>query len=115
VGADFVHYQGNGNVSGVCTRYAPGPANTNVCVEVSGTGGPTNYAFLPVTMQWNFWLARRWSVFGEPGLMLYWLDYRTLGVYPAFYAGGRFHMLDWLTLTLRIGYPTLSLGLSFLL
>lgn len=115
VGTDFVHYQGNGNGSGVCTRYAPGPANTNVCVEVSGTGGPTNYAFVPLTLQWNFWLARRWSVFGEPGLTLYWFDYRSLGVSPALYVGGRFHILDWLTLTMRIGYPTLSLGVSFLL
>src|SRR4051794_36550649 len=24
--------------------------------------------FLPVAMQWNFWLSPHWSVFGEPGL-----------------------------------------------
>src|SRR5262245_53658832 len=25
---------------------------------------------LPVVMQWNFWLSRNWSVFGEPGGVL---------------------------------------------
>src|SRR6185503_6138892 len=24
--------------------------------------------FVPVAMQWNFWLSTHWSVFGEPGL-----------------------------------------------
>jgi hypothetical protein len=116
VGADFLHYQGSGPPApGVCRRYVPGPGGTNVCVEVSQTGGPSNYAFLPVAMQWNFWLARQWSVFGEPAVILYWFDYRTLGAYPALYLGGRFHISDTLTLTLRIGYPTLSLGVSFLL
>jgi hypothetical protein len=115
VGADFLHYQGNGVVlPGVCTRFVPGPNGTNVCVEVSHTGGSSNYAFLPVTMQWNFWLTRQWSVFGEPGLMLYWFDYVTFGAFPVLYLGGRFHITDAVTLTLRIGYPTLSLGASFL-
>ena len=115
VGADFLRYQGNGVASGICSRYVPGPAGTNVCVEVSRTGSASNYAFLPVTMQWNFWLARQWSVFGEPGIALYWFDYRSLGASPAFYVGGRFHISDWLTLTMRVGYPTLSIGVSFFL
>src|SRR5688572_2618551 len=25
---------------------------------------------IPVVMQWNFWLSRNWSVFGEPGGLL---------------------------------------------
>jgi hypothetical protein len=101
VGADFLHYQGSGVVfPGVCTRYAPGPGGTNVCVEVSQTGGPSNYAFLPITMQWNFWLTRQWSVFGEPGVTLYWFDYRSLGAYPVLYLGGRFHFSDTLSLTM---------------
>jgi len=24
--------------------------------------------FIPVAMQWNFWLSNHWSVFGEPGV-----------------------------------------------
>lgn len=114
VGADFVHYQGIGVRPGVCTRFAPGPANTSVCVEVSKTGGSSSYLFLPVVMQWNFWLARRWSVFGEPGLDVYWWDHGTVGASPAFYLGGRFHLTDAVTLTLRLGYPTISLGASIL-
>lgn len=31
------------------------------------------------------------------------------------YAGGRYHFTDDIALTMRIGYPTFSLGVSFLL
>jgi len=116
VGADFLHYSGDdAPLAGACRRFVPGPAGTNVCVEVTQTGGRSNYMFLPVVLQWNFWLAPRWSVFVEPGLSLYWLDYGTLGASPAFYFGGRAHVTDRITITLRIGYPTFTLGASFLL
>ena len=116
VGADFLHYQGSGIVApGACTRFAPGPGGTNVCVEVSQRGGPSNYAFLPLTMQWSFWLSRQWSVFGEPGITLYWFDYRSLGAFPALFVGGRFRLSDVLAITLRLGYPTFSAGVSFFL
>jgi hypothetical protein len=69
--------------------------------------------WMPVVMQWNFWLTRSWSVFGEPGGGLY-LGNAT-GFRPAFYGGGRFHFSDTLALTLRVGYPTISAGLSFVL
>ncbi|MDP9152468.1 MAG: hypothetical protein M3O36_21285 [Myxococcota bacterium] len=114
LGADFIHYQGVGVRPGICTRFVQGPANTNVCVEVSRTGGSSSYLFLPAVMQWNFWLARRWSVFGEPGLTVYWSDHGAVGASPAFYVGGRFHLTDVVTLTLRLGYPTISLGASVL-
>ena len=29
------------------------------------------YFDFPVVMQWNFFVAKRWSVFGEPGLYIY--------------------------------------------
>ncbi|MBK7582409.1 MAG: hypothetical protein IPI67_19685 [Myxococcales bacterium] len=67
--------------------------------------------FIPFVMQWNFWLSRNWSVFGEPGWGLY-LGNAT-GVRPAGYAGGRFHFSEKIALTLRIGYPAVSLGASF--
>lgn len=93
-----------------------------------GLGCSASYFLLPVAMQWNFWLSPRWSVFGEPGLYVYH------GVFDDFcpnnlvgcgqptrtsvdwaaYAGGRFHFNDTVALTLRIGYPTFSLGVSFL-
>jgi hypothetical protein len=77
--------------------------------------------WLPVALQWNFWLSRNWSVFGEPGLAfrvgegfdgkgpnhrLGWL---------ALWVGGRFHFTDAITLTIRLGRPTTSVGVSFLL
>ncbi len=80
---------------------------------------------LPLVMQWNFWLHRKWSVFGEPGLALIFnedhsdndLDNRDLDIDPiVFGAGGRFHFSDSTTLTMRLGFPvSVSIGVSFLL
>ena len=90
-------------------------------------GCGASFLVLPVAMQWNFWLTPRWSVFGEPGLFIFHGIYdeycgnglpgcgyptRT-SVQPAFYLGGRFHFNDKVSLTMRIGYPTLSVGVSF--
>ncbi len=116
VGADIVHYAGGGgDPRGTCSRYAAGPAGTNVCVEIARAGGASTYVFVPVVMQWNFWLARRWSVFGEPGLSVYWSDVGGAGVAPVVDVGGRFHVTERVTLTLRLGYPVVTLGVSFLL
>jgi hypothetical protein len=80
---------------------------------------------LPVVLQWNFWLHRKWSVFGEPGVALVLnenhnnddLDDTDLDVDPfVFGAGGRYHFSDSTTLTMRLGFPvSLSIGVSFLL
>lgn len=96
-------------------------------------GCGATYFLFPVTMQWNFWLSPRWSVFGEPGLYIYHATFDSFcdklkgnaflacaepthtGVGFAAYAGGRFHFNDTVALTLRLGYPTVSLGVSFLL
>lgn len=68
---------------------------------------------LPLVMQWNFWLSRNWSVFGEPGGLI---DFeKKARPHPAIYAGGRFHFSDRITLTMRVGHPTASVGVSFLL
>lgn len=84
-----------------------------------GFGGdlffPNNATFfLPVVMQWNFWLSTHWSVFGEPGIGIavnpdHGRDY----VNPIFQAGGRFHFNDKIALTMRVGYPYISVGCSF--
>jgi hypothetical protein len=112
-GIDYVHYAGSGVVTpGTCTRFARGAAGTLVCVEVSQVGGPSNYLYFPVVMQWNFWITRQWSVFGEPGLALYWFDARTVGVIPTLYLGGRFRINNHISITTRLGYPTFSAGLS---
>jgi len=76
-------------------------------------GGDKTAVWVPVVMQWNFWLSRNWSVFGEPGGG-FWLG-NASGARPAFYGGARFHFVDKLALTLRVGYPALSVGLSFAL
>lgn len=78
---------------------------------------------LPVVMQWNFWLHRKWSVFGEPGLAIILRDHDDdadgfdLDIDPfVLFVGGRFHFGDTTALTLRLGYPAgLSLGFSFLM
>ena len=86
--------------------------------------------WIPVAMQWNFWLTEHWSVFGEPGLYIYHGVFDTgycgpgfqacgyptsTGVDFAFWAGGRFHFNDTVSLTMRIGYPDFSFGVSFFL
>lgn len=111
VGLDVLEY--DGNARGACDRWIGGLNDTRICAEVSGSGDQV-YFLVPVVMQWNFWLARRWSVFGEPGLMLHYRE-SDLGISPmVLYAGGRFHFTDTITLTARVGYPTFSLGVSFL-
>ncbi len=69
--------------------------------------------WVPIVMQWNFWLTDSWSVFGEPGGGFY-LGNAT-GARPALYAGGRYHFSNTLALTLRLGYPAISAGVSFVL
>lgn len=105
-GLDFLHYDG--------CYYA-------------GYGCSANALLFPVAMQWNFWLTPQWSVFGEPGLYIhhgFYDDYCNgapncrdrshTGVDIAFWGGGRFHFNDKIALTMRVGYPYLSVGASFL-
>jgi hypothetical protein len=72
---------------------------------------------VPVVMQWNFWLSTHWSVFGEPGLALQLGEGRDKNwpARPVLYAGGRLHFTEAIALTLRVGYPDLAVGISFLL
>jgi hypothetical protein len=116
-GLDFLHYDGGAVAQrATCVRSVPPPTGgPPVCVEVSQNGSPTDYMVLPVVMQWNFFLTHKWSVFGEPGLAFYWDDYSWLRASPVLYLGGRYHFSDKTALTLRLGYPTFSLGFSFML
>ena len=126
-GVDWVHYSGTGcyydpRYPGYCYGY--------------GYYGNADFFQFPIVMQWNFYVARRWSVFGEPGLYIYhgtwsapnapcngpglppcsYYGYygNDTGVGPAFWAGGRFYFNDSVALTMRLGYPTLlSVGVSF--
>jgi hypothetical protein len=110
-GFDAVYYGGCWNGLGNCSAW---------------------YLELPATLQWNFYVAQHWSVFGEPGFFLYHgffsncvfngnrevcgspPGYAETGLYPAFYVGARYHFSDTVTLTMRVGYPTFSIGVSFL-
>jgi hypothetical protein len=106
-GADLLHYDGCYLPNGSCSA---------------------NFLFLPVAMQWNFFVAQKWSVFGEPGLFIYHgffdacppglgpqcLAPNATGIRPALFAGGRYHFNENVALTMRIGYPTFSVGVSFL-
>jgi hypothetical protein len=87
-----------------------------------------DYLNFPVAMQWNFFVAQRWSVFGEPGLVVYHgfisdcpampglaCPGRPLvtGIEPAIFLGGRYHLSGATSLTMRVGFPTFSFGFSF--
>jgi hypothetical protein len=87
-----------------------------------------NYLMLPIAAQWNLFVARRVSLFGEAGAFVYkgWFDGcrsgdgpgcdapSDFGVLPTIAIGARFHIADNASFTARIGYPTMTLGVSFL-
>ena len=120
-GFDWLHYSGQDVVVGPCAQWIAGPNGTRICTQVAGpTAGPANYVYLPVGLQWNFWLHEQFSVFGEPGLVVYYrnpryADNSNLGLAPLFDIGGRWHFAKPAALTFRLGYPTFSLGVSFFL
>ena len=118
VGLDFGHYTGSWAVNGYrdqCLHFEPGPNGTSICTDVTSNGGTYNYIFLPMVMQWNFWLTRHFSAFGEPGLNVYFLGNHGFDVSPALYVGGRVNLGNRITLTGRIGYPTVAIGVSFMM
>lgn len=94
-----------------------------------------NSFYFPVVMQWNFFLSTHWSVFGEPGLAIHHRNWGSgldcidaagrafdCGASPnrtdidpfIFFIGGRYHFSEGTALTLRIGWPYASLGVSFM-
>jgi hypothetical protein len=103
----------------------------NYCWYAGQGSCSATYLNFPVAMQWNFFVARHWSVFGEPGLYV-WHGFindcnlpngngcpnnppAATGVYPAFWVGARYHFSDNVSLTMRLGWPTSSVGVSFFL
>lgn len=72
--------------------------------------------YVPVVMQWTFWLSTHWSVFGEPGAGFSFNQAKGRDlVHPNVSVGGRYHFNDKVSLTIRIGYPSVSVGASFFL
>ncbi|MGH7272675.1 MAG: hypothetical protein ACREJ3_19770 [Polyangiaceae bacterium] len=87
--------------------------NDSVGIGFGADIGGDGHVLIPIVMQWNFWLSTHWSVFGEPGFAFG--SGRHGDFWPALFVGGRFHFTDRIALTLRIGYPAVSIGVSFLL
>jgi hypothetical protein len=86
-----------------------------------------NYVMVPAALQWNVGVARPLSVFVEGGAFLYkgWFDRcgpgdagcyppSDFGLLPTIALGGRVHLGENVALTLRLGYPTTTLGVSFM-
>ena len=77
------------------------------------------WAAVPVALQWNFYLERRWSVFPEVGLaVLFGHHHRRhgdgVGVDFLLAVGGRYHFNDRNALVLRIGWPVgVQFGVTF--
>lgn len=86
--------------------------------DTVGVGAGVDFAgndrvLVPVVLQWNFWLSTHWSVFGEPGVAI---ASGSNAVLPLILSlGGRYHFTDKISLTMRIGYPAASVGVSFFL
>jgi hypothetical protein len=118
-GLDWIHYNG-------CYRSW---GNPYACANLETF-------LLPVVMQWNFFLSTHWSVFGEPGLAItinsygtcvdFYVDNRgnrvdcgprpsSVGVNPfVLFVGGRYHFSETTALTMRLGWPYASIGVSFM-
>jgi hypothetical protein len=113
VGLDWVHYSGSGvGARGDCLQSRTIRGGMPVCTQVSGSGDDdTEYLWVPVVMQWNFWLHKRWSAFGEPGVAVRFDDFNELGFSPfILFLGGRFHLTYNATLTLRLSLPYAPIG-----
>lgn len=103
-GADFLHYEG--------------------CYFRDRCGA--NYLMFPATMQWNVFPVKRVGIFAEAGAFIYkgFVDGCTggpgcerpsnFGLRPTLAFGGRFFVAEHVAVTVRIGYPTITLGASFL-
>ncbi len=97
-GVDFTYYNNCGYNNSLCG------------------GHVADLLTFPVVMQWNFYVAQRWSVFGEPGISLNYAsaDRNYFFPYPVFEVGGRYHFTEHVALTARIGFPYFSIGVSFM-
>lgn len=96
VGADYVGYSWDDCSGGTCRD------------------GATAYLWFPLVMQWNFWVSEEWSVFAEPGVAMR-IDEEDVALDPVqMFLGGRWHFSEYVALTARIGYPTFTVGSSFI-
>jgi hypothetical protein len=118
VGIDTVQYFGGHPTPAECAEWQ-GSGSEAICVRTRSSNGPALIFYTPVMFQWNFYLTPKWSVFGEPGFTMFFRTARheslSVGAFPAFFVGGRYHFSNQATLTMRIGYPYTTIGVSFFL
>lgn len=123
-GLDWGHFSDN-SCGYYYARFAPGRFGLGPC------DASANSLSFPVYVQWNFFLTKVVSVFGEAGFGIYhdWTSFAPLGgcpiggdcsysatgVFPYFEGGGRFLFGDTIGLLVRIGYPYFTIGMSILL
>jgi hypothetical protein len=83
--------------------------------------------YLPVAMQWNFFIAKKWSVAGELGFAPVFGVFYDTGycngagpnchnwwIYPDAGVVARYHFNDRVALTMRLGFPEFfNVGVSF--
>jgi hypothetical protein len=109
-GFDWLYYNRG---SYICTEPSANTPNGQLCL--AHKYDTANYFDFPVVMQWNFWLTRHWSVFGEPGGEFRLVSPGKDRFDPLVFVGGRYQLSDTVSLTLRVGYPSFSAGASFFL
>jgi hypothetical protein len=127
-GLDWAHFSQDWWCWGRPARNYPGYLGWSAAYGCSA-----NTLWFPVVLQWNFFLTDIISVFGEPGLALvhdWWSGWwpcpnngasacqytnSETGLAPAFWAGARFLFSKSVGLTVRLGFPSSTLGLSILL
>ena len=104
----------------------------NGVVVIGGDCSATDF-WMPVVAQWNFYLTPAIAVFGEPGLavrhrrislgdcrtpngtIINCDDSDTDFLNPFFAAGGKFFVSRSISVTVRLGFPAISVGASFYL
>ncbi len=96
------------------------------CRGAGGCGGAREYGFamgFPVALHWEFYFNDSWSAFGELGFQIFLppsLFYRNqwdpgdhIGAWIIGAAGGSYHFSEAVALTLRVGNPYISFGVTF--
>ena len=79
---------------------------------------------VPVTVHWEFFFSRTWSLFAEAGVNVYFhpgflrgnhgfFDHDGVGGWFIGAVGARLHINDWFGLVLRVGTPYSSFGVTF--
>ena len=107
VGLDIVHF-----------NYLPGGAPDGETIPVIAF-------YVPAAIQWNFWLGSLASVFIEPTLNFRYATFPencptqyacspTTAFLPMIAIGARFRVVDDLAVTVRLSWPLMSLGASWL-